>query len=39
MKIELILLIKKHTDALIEQRETKFQGTFEFKMLKQMQTF
>ena len=39
MNNELILLIKKHTDKLIEQRKTKPQGTLEFKMNKQRQTF
>ena len=36
MNNELLLLIKKHTDTLIEQTKTKSQ---EFKMNKQMQTF
>ena len=35
----LLLLIKKHTDTLIEQTKTKAQETLEFKMNKQMQTF
>ena len=35
----LLLLIKKHTDTLIEQTRTKPQETLEFKMDKQMQTF
>ena len=35
---ELLLLIKKHTDTLIEQTKTKPQETLEFKMNKQMQT-
>ena len=39
MKNELLLLIKKHTDKLIEQTKTKSQETLEFKMNKQMQTF
>ena len=39
MNIELLLLIKKHTDTLIEQTKTKPQETLEFKMNKQMQTF
>ena len=39
MKIELLLLFKKHTDTLIEQTKTKPQETLEFKMTKQMQTF
>ena len=36
---ELLLLIKKHTDTLIQQTKTKPQETLEFKMNKQMQTF
>ena len=39
MNNELLLLIKKHTDTLIEQTRTKPQETLEFKMNKQMQTF
>ena len=39
MNNELLLLIKKHTDTLIEQTKTKPQETLEFKMYKQMQTF
>ena len=39
MNNELLLLIKKHTDTLIEQTRTKPQETLEFKMKKQMQTF
>ena len=39
MNNELFLLIKKHTDTLIEQTKTKPQETLEFKMNKQMQTF
>ena len=39
MNNELLLLIKKHTDTLIEQPKTKPQETLEFKMNKQMQTF
>ena len=35
----LLLLIKKHTDTLIEQAKTKPQETLEFKMNKQMQSF
>ena len=34
----MLLLIKKHTDTLIEQTKTKRQETLEFKMNKQMQT-
>ena len=33
----MLLLIKKHTDTLIEQTKTKPQETLEFKMNKQMQ--
>ena len=36
---ELLLLIKKQTDTLIEQTKTKPQETLEFKMYKQMQSF
>ena len=39
MNNELLLLIKKRTDTLIEQTKTKPQETLEFKMNKQMQTF
>ena len=39
MNNELLLLIKKHTDTLIEQTKLKPQETLEFKMNKQMQTF
>ena len=39
MNNELLLLIKKHTDTLIEQTKTRAQETLEFKMNKQMQTF
>ena len=39
MNNELLLLIKKHTDTLIEQTKTKPQETLEFKMNKQVQTF
>ena len=39
MNNELLLLIKKHTDTLIEQTRTKPQETLQFKMNKQMQTF
>ena len=39
MNNELLLLIKKHTDTLIEQTRTKPQETLEFKMSKQRQTF
>ena len=39
MNNELLLLLKKHTDTLIEQTKTKQQETLEFKMNKQMQIF
>ena len=39
MNNELLILIKKHTDTLIEQTKTKPQETLEFKMINQMQTF
>ena len=39
MNNELLLLIKKHTDTLIEQTKTKPQETLGFKMNKQRQTF
>ena len=39
MNNELLLLIKKHTDTLIEQTRTRAQETLEFKMNKQRQTF
>ena len=39
MNNELLLLMKKHTDTLIEQTKTKPQETLQFKMNKQMQTF
>ena len=39
MNNELLLLIKKHTDTLIEQTKTKPQEILEFKMNKQRQTF
>ena len=39
MNNELLLLIKKHTDTLIEQTRTKPQEALEFKMNKQVQTF
>ena len=39
MNNELLLLIKKHTDTLIENTKRKPQETLEFKMDKQMQTF
>ena len=39
MNDELLLLIEKHTDTLIEETKTKPQETLEFKMNKQMQSF
>ena len=39
MNKELLLLVKKHTDTLIEQTKIRPQETLEFKMDKQMQTF
>ena len=39
MNNELLLLIKKHTDTLIEEIKTRPQETLDFKMNKQMQTF
>ena len=39
MNSELLLLIKKHTDTLIEHTKLKPQETLEFKTNKQMQTF
>ena len=35
----MLLLIKKHTDTLIEQTKTKPQATLEFKMIRSKQTF
>ena len=39
MKNELLLLIKKHTDTLIEQTKTNAQETLEFKMIRSKQIF
>ena len=39
MKNDLLLLIKKHRDTLIEQTKTKPQETLEFKMNEQKETF
>ena len=39
MNNESLLLIKKHTDTLIQQTKTKPEETPEFKMNKQTQTF
>ena len=39
MNNELLLLIKRHTDTLIEQTKTKPQETLEFKVIQSKQTF
>ena len=39
MNNQLLLLIKKPADTLIEQAETKPQETLEFKINKQIETF
>ena len=39
MNNELLLLIKKHTDTLIEQTKSQHRETLEFRMNKQMETF
>ena len=39
MNKELLLLIRKHTDTLIEQTQTRPQETLEFKLNKQTETF
>ena len=39
MNNDLLLLIKKHTDTLIEQTKTKPQETLQFEVNTQMQTF
>ena len=39
MNNELLLLIKKHTNTLMEQTKTEPQETLDFKMKKQMQIF
>ena len=39
MNNELLLLIKKHTDTLIEQTKTKPQETLEIKRIQSKQTF
>ena len=38
MNNELLLLIQKHTNTLIEQTKTKPQETLEFKMVRSKQT-
>ena len=39
MNIELLLLIEKHTDTLIEHTKSRTKETLEFNMNKQMQIF
>ena len=39
MKNELLLLIQKHTETLIEQIRTKLQEMLDFKMNKGKETF
>ena len=39
MNNELLLLIERYTDTLIEQTKTKPQETLEIKMNKQLETF
>ena len=39
MNNELLLLIKKHTDTLVEKTKTKPQETLELKMVRSKQTF
>ena len=39
MNKELLRLIKKHTDTLIEQTKNRPEETLEFKLNKQIQTF
>ena len=39
MNSDLLFLINKHTDTLIEETKTKPQETLEVKMNKQMQSF
>ena len=39
MNNELLLLIKKHTDTLIEQTKSKPQETLKFKIVRSKQTF
>ena len=36
---QLLVLIKKHIDILIEQTKTRLQETLELRMKKQMQIF
>ena len=39
MNNELLILIKKHTDVLIEQTRSRPQGTLEIKMNEQKESF
>ena len=39
LKNELLLFIKRHTDASIKKTMTKLHETLEFKMIKQMEIF
>ena len=39
MNNEMLLLIKRHTDTLIEHSKTKPQETLNFKLNQQMETF
>ena len=39
MNIEMLLLIKKHTDTWIQQTQARRQETLEIVMSRQMQTF
>ena len=39
MNDEVLLLVKKHTDTLIEETKKKPQKTIEIKLKQQMQTF
>ena len=39
MDNELLLLIRKHTDTLIEQRKAKGQETLEFKRINKWKLF
>ena len=39
MNIDSLLLLKKHTDTLIEQTKTKPQETLEFKLIRSKQKF
>ena len=39
MNIDILLLVEKHTDTLIEQTKTKPQETFQFKLTQPKETF